>query len=184
MWPAAKSCGFEIRKAESFAGRHYDSFVADDYFGAAARGALKRYRPQLVVSNPPYTKARETLALGLDVVEPMGHVLLLLRSTFGGSEADDEQLRRSPPVDEWSIPGRLKLKRGHGRTGRPLGGDFVGHIFLLFQQGRQVTAPVWSRRLLPPLPSAWLGWSVRPGDEAFTAPLPHEFWPLKENRHG
>ncbi|WP_096333986.1 methyltransferase [Nannocystis exedens] len=186
VWPAAGRFGFEIRSAEHFAARHYDAgFHVGNYFAQDARRELRRWRPDLIVSNPPYTRARDTLALSLEEVSPRGHVLLLLRSTFGGSEDDDEQLRRTPPLDEWSIPGRLRLKRGTGRTGRPLGGDFVGHIFMLFRAGRQGRpTPVWQRRLLPPLPSAWLGWTVRPGDEHEVEPLPREFWPRKEVGRG
>ncbi|MCY0994682.1 methyltransferase [Nannocystis sp. ILAH1] len=178
VFPEAEIMGVEIRRSERRAARHYDQMIWGDYLAPRTLRAIGDFRPDLVVSNPPFTLARHTLLAGLDAVtRQAGLVLLLLRSTFGDSEEDDQQLRRCPAVESWDIPGRLHLRSGVNEAGDALSGDYVRHMFYLAGPWRYGAAPTWPRHMLPPLPSAWLRWTVRPGDEEKVAPLPSEFWP-------
>lgn len=170
--------GAEIRRSERRAARHYDRMVWGDYLSPGARREILDFRPDLIVGNPPFTLARPTLVVGLEAVaRQAGVVLLLLRSTIGDSEEDDQQLRRCPAIESWDIPGRLHLRSGVNEAGDALSGDYVRHGYYVFGPWRYGDPPTWPRHLLPPLPGAWLRWTVRPGDEDEVAPLPPEFWP-------
>lgn len=179
VFPAARRLGLEVRD-EPRSARHYHDFARVDFREPTVRRLLQKTRPGLLISNPPFTGILDVLQLGHEVVRPGGLVVLLARSTFGGSEADEAELRRRPPVLELAVPGRLRLRRGISpRTGRPYGTDRVGHVFLFWRVGSDRPGALWARGLLPALPSASLGWTERPGDEAYVQALAPEFWPRR-----
>lgn len=176
VFKGAHQLAVEIREEERPGlAWNYDEVIVGDMFDSVER--LRRYAPQLVVSNPPYSVALAVLLLALSIVAVGGHVLLFLRSTFGSSAEAWEQLRDQPPTHEFSVAGRPNMRQGTGATGQKLGGDFVPHTWLLFERGHRPHHPSWERHPLPPLASEDLSWSVIPGSERPTPEFPSIYMP-------
>lgn len=176
VWPEATRMAVEIREDElKGLSRHYEQVLVGDMFAETA--PLRRYAPQLVVSNPPYSLALAALLLALSIVAIGGHVLFFVRSTFGSAEEAWEQLREAPPVHEFSVAGRPNMRNGNNDKGVPFGGDFVPHTWLLFQRGHQPRRPAWVRHPLPRLAADDLAWTVAPGSEPVTPEFPAHYMP-------
>lgn len=180
VWPGIHRIGCEIRPEMAVfrdgrlrAARHYETFHVGDYFAADLPHEL-----DLVTSNCPFSKTTGTIERGLELLRPGGLLLLFARATFGYSQSAITYLSQRQPIANWPIPGRISLRRGRGRTGRPLGGDFVGHVWWVFQKGLRGRSVLgWHTQPMPPLPSLFLSWLVVPGDEPLIDPLPPELWP-------
>lgn len=176
VFPRARRLGIEVRTSEVAAARHYHDVHWGSFLEPAAMRFVRVARPSLLVSNPPFSRVRQLLELAHELLPPHAWILLLVRDTWGGAEADEEELRRRPPSAEFRIPGRLRMRVGKGRSGRQLGGDNCGHSWLAFRAGRR-GPPIWPRILLPPLPGQLLRWSQSPGTEERVLPLPVHLWP-------
>lgn len=180
VWTGIHRVGCEIRPEMAVfktgrprAARHYERFSIGDYFTVDLGG-----RYDLVTSNCPFSRTSSTIERALQLLRPGGLFLLFARATWGFSSDALTYLAQRTPSHSWPIPGRISLRRGVGRTGRPLGGDIVGHVWWLFIKGRTANKVLeWNTRLLPPLPSQYLSWIEVPGDESSIDPLSEEFWP-------
>lgn len=174
VWPGTERLAVEVREEERrHLRRHYEHVHMVDMFEDVS--TLAKFAPTLIVSNPPYSLALAALRLALSVVAVGGHVLFFLRTTFGGSAPAWEQLRQHPPSHEFSVAGRPHMRTGSGASGNPLGGDFVGHTWLLFQ--RRPRPRPCLRYWLPPLDPDDLAWVVHPGTEARTPEFPSIYMP-------
>ncbi len=169
--PGTERVGIEVRAhAERAAARHYERFIPGDFFGVSGLGGF-----DLVVSNPPFSRTREALALALSLLGPGGLALFFVRASWGNAMRDFPWLRRHPPSLAGEIVGRVNLRRGISAAGHQLAGDNVGHKWLVFERGRRTCS--WTTILLPPLPGDMRRWIERPGTERHVDPLPPEFWP-------
>jgi phospholipid N-methyltransferase len=177
VYRGAQRLGIEIRPAEApYLRRHYERHIIGDMF--AERGQLARWGADLVVSNPPYSKALAALQLALSVVRLGGHVLFFVRGTFGSRADVWAFLTRHPPIHEFGVAGRPNMREGISAAGHVLGGDMVGHMWLLFRRARPSSRPRWPRELLPPLDTWDLRWRVRPGTESDTPVFPDLYLPI------
>lgn len=64
-----------------------------------------------VITNPPYSLAMEFVQAALDVTEPGGEVVMLLRLNFLGSQKRATWLRENPP-DVYVLPKRPSFTNG------------------------------------------------------------------------
>lgn len=172
VWPGVERFGAEVRAHEERrAARHYEAFWPGDYFDlAAGHGGF-----DLVVSNPPFSRTRNTLALALSLLAPGGVALFFVRASWGQAMRDFPFVRRHPPTLAGELVGRVNLRRGTSSAGHELAGDNVGHKWLCLERGRRAAA--WTTILLPPLPPDMRRWIHRPGTESRVDALPSEFWP-------
>ena len=169
--PGTVRVGIEVRAHEErAAARHYDRFIPGDFFGVSGIGSF-----DLVVSNPPFSRTREALALALSLLGPGGLAIFFVRASWGGAMRDFPFLRRHPPSLAGELVGRVNMRRGVSAKGHQLAGDNVGHKWLVFERGRRVCS--WTTVLFPPLPGEMRRWTTRPGTEKRVDPLPPEFWP-------
>jgi hypothetical protein len=76
-----------------------------DYF----RVSLRSTRPDVILTNPPYSRAFEFLEKALSEAP---HVAMLLRLNFLGSEKRAKFFQRTPP-DIYVLPNRPSFARGH-----------------------------------------------------------------------
>lgn len=181
VFPGIHRTGVEIRPEMALfpdgrprSRRHYEQLVIGDYLDPR----LDLPTVDLVVSNCPFSRTIETIERGLGLLRPGGLLLLFARATFGYSAKGLTYLSQRRPLKHWPVPGRVSLRRGFGKTGRPLGGDIVGHVWWVFQRGHRGAAHLeWNTRPMPPLPSLFLSWAEVPGDELAVDPLPPELWP-------
>lgn len=152
VWPAARLVAVEIRASERVHLRqHFDEVLVDD------ATTCRLPQADLVVSNPPFTRAARLAERALDIVRPGGAVGFLTRQTWGDADLVEELLRRRPPVAELTISGRASMA-GAGESTK----DHFGYQWLVWR-GRRPHAASWRRLLLPRLDHASLGWFARPG---------------------
>lgn len=176
VWPWAEQLAIEIREEERTSlRRHYDNVVIADMFDTEMVRQLRRFAPRLIVSNPPYSATLAALRLALSSVAIGGHVLFFVRSTFGSAAEAWEQLRQHPPCFEFSVAGRPHMRQGRNAAGDRMGGDFVGHTWLLWE--RRPTSSACRRHWLPPLSSEHLAWTVPPGTERSIPKFPPHYLP-------
>lgn len=171
VFPGAERVGVEIRREEEAASRHYDRWILGD---------LRRVRvpaADLVVSNPPFSLAVETVLVALDtMVRPGGLLLIFARKTWGESSAAATLLESTPPLEQWLVHRRLAL--AEDEDGEASGSDNCCHVWWAWRAGRRRTRRRWTTRLLPALPSAGCAWTIRPGEEPDQPePLDPAFWP-------
>lgn len=174
--PDALSLGVELREEERPAARHYDELIIGDMFEHRERFA--RFRPDLVVSNPPFTHTRRAGQLALDVVVPGGEVLFLLRADWGGAAKDWDWLLENGASHEYACGGRPSYRSRVDREDDEAVNDLQGAKWLRWRARPFLnTTGEWPRRMLPRLPSAALSWTERPGTEAVASPLPSLYYP-------
>lgn len=175
--PDAVILGVELREEERPAARHYDQLLIGDMF--TMRETLARFLPDLVISNPPFTRTRDAGELALDVVVPGGEVLFLLRADWGGAARDWDWLLENGPAHEYACGGRPSYRSRFDRNeDEEATNDLQGAKWLRWRaRPWRNTTGEWPRRMLPRLPSAALAWTERPGTETVISPLPAMFYP-------
>ena len=157
-WPEACRIGVEIRSSEADNVRaNYHEAIIDDLLRPMVLHRVAGRRPDLLVSNPPFSLALEFVQLALSVVAPGGHVAFLTRSTWGDHESVESFLRARPPVLELTIGGRVSMSQ----AGRAC--DQFGYQWLVWAAAGPPRDSAWPRLLLPRLATAQLGWTERPG---------------------
>lgn len=171
VWPGVERVGIEVRASEARAARHYETFLAGDFFEIGRElGGF-----DLVVSNPPFSRTREAMMLARLLLAPRGIALFFVRASWGTAKKDYPWLRRHLPTLQADLVGRVNMRRGKSRRGHEMTGDNVGHKWLVMER-RGRSAP-WLTMLLPPLPGESRRWTVRPGTERTVLPLESQFWP-------
>lgn len=157
-WPEARRVAVEVRPSERVhLDRHYQHVIIDDVLRPTVWAQVAAHRPDLLVSNPPFSLALAFLRLALAVVAPGGHVAFLTRCTWGDHESVEDFLRAHPPVLEMTIGGRVSMSR----AGRSC--DQFGYQWLIWSATSPARGSAWPRLLLPRLATAQLGWVERPG---------------------
>jgi hypothetical protein len=179
-FPGAQRMAVEIRRVERrHLDRHAHQVLIGDMFERRMRHRLRQLGADFIVSNPPYFCALEALQLALATVRFGGWVLFFVRQTFGSSAEVWRWLMANPAAREFTVAGRPNMRSGLSAAGHVMGGDMVGHTWLLFRHdGAAANDPEWPRRLLPPLESVDLGWRVRPGTELHTPSFSDLYLPL------
>jgi len=173
--PRATIVGVEIRTDERAASRHYDEWIEQDVF--AVERQLRDLRPDLVMSNPAFTRTLSKLQLALRIVRHDGYVLFHVRADWGAAAEPWDFLHRCPPLIELQIANRPHYLAGKKPNGEDYGTDNTGAKWLLWRKGAPCVPGQWLKRQLPRLPSASMEWNVRPGTEPKVSPLPEIFWP-------
>lgn len=157
-WPEARRIAVEVRASERrYLDRHYHDVIVDDVLRPTVWAQVAAHRPDLLVSNPPFSLALEFVRFALAVVAPGGHVAVLTRCTWGDHESVEDFLRSRPPVLEMTIGGRVSMSQ----AGRSC--DQFGYQWLVWSATCPPRDSAWPRLLLPRLATAQLGWVERPG---------------------
>lgn len=160
-WASARRVAVEVRASERrHLVRHYDEVIVADLLARRRAGLLARLAavgPDLIISNPPFSRALEFLLFALAVLRPGGMVMFLLRQTWGDDEAAEQLLRSRPPCIELTICGRISMARPGYHC------EFVGYQWLVWRAVPPRPHAPWPRLLLPRLATSQLGWLERPG---------------------
>lgn len=165
VWPRAEVLGLEVRGSElAHLSRHCHHVMLGAIQQLGRR--IVAWRPDLVVSNPPFSLTGDFLELALEAA-PI--VVFLVRATWGDSEEANDLLERYPPAIDLVITSRPHMLPRLACDGEHRGGDNVGHQVLVWSRARR--SLVAQRLRLPRLPSSLIRWVERPGTELEPPPL-------------
>lgn len=153
VWPGATLIAVEARASERVhLRRHYDDVLIADALTCRLPPA------DMVVSNPPFTRARALAERAFDVVTPGGLVPFLVRQTWGDAEEIEDLLRLRPPSAELTIAGRVSMGEAAQTTK-----DHFGYQWFVWPATARPAGSWWPRQPLPRLDRTSLGWTARPG---------------------
>lgn len=165
VWPRSEVLGLEVRGSElAHLSRHCHHVMLGAIQQLGRR--VVAWRPDLVVSNPPFSLTGAFLELALEAA-PI--VVFLVRATWGDSEEANDLLERYPPALDLVITSRPHMLPRLASDGEHRGGDNVGHGVLVWSRARRNL--VTQRLRLPRLPSSLIRWVERPGTELEPPPL-------------
>lgn len=140
LWPAAWIEGVEIRDAPhppAYSAWHTADFMAWD--------APRRY--DMVIGNPPYALAEPMVRKCLDLLEPGGFLVFLLRLAFLEGQARAVGLWRECPPKWVAVCDKRPSFTGDGNT------NATAFMFVIWRKGWQGTSEVrWIDGGLDPVP--------------------------------
>ena len=109
VWPAAVSSAVEVRAEEAeHIPFNYDTFWIEDYLEAPLRVDSE----DLIATNPSFEDAMPVADKALRELRDGGHLVLLLRLTWGDNAEVSAWLREHPPVGCIELDGRLQFAVG------------------------------------------------------------------------
>lgn len=87
-------------------------------------------RPDIIITNPPFYLAKEIIEHSLRIVKPWGHVIMLLRLNYFGSQKRGPWFKRHMPIDSY-----VHSKRMGFYPERPRKTDSIEYMHAVWQQG-------------------------------------------------